>query len=501
MEEPIIVAYSQSMQIQPRRALSLGDSARRFIRSRLPVIALAVLVLFARGALASEPAIGPLSVSKENPRYFSTPGGRVVYLAGAHDGWELQDFAWGDKAPERPFDWPRFLDFLTAHHHNVIRLWCVEHTKISDADTDLTEPMPWLRVAGRGHANDGRDKFDLDRFNLAYFHRLRERVTQARERGVYVIVMLFQGWSIDDKGGKVNPWPNHPFHPSNNVNGLNGDRDADGQGSELHTWLGQNHPITRRQRDYVRRVVEAVNDLDNVLYEIANESHTGSLDWQNRMVDFIRATERTLGKSHPVGITVPFGGERQAELNEELFESKADWISPNRESGGFNYRDNPPPADGRKVVLSDSDHLQGNSLQDHRWVWKTFCRGHNVLFMDRWTEEPHSPLRGQVRRAIGQTVDFARRMDLARTVPQAESASTGYCLVNPGRACLVYQPNGGAFTVDLPETQNELAVEWLEPRSGNTRPGEPVRGGGTQTFQPPFGGDAVLWLGVQAKAP
>ncbi|UCC17485.1 MAG: aldo/keto reductase, partial [Dehalococcoidales bacterium] len=45
------------------------------------------------------------------------------------------------------------------------------------------------------------------------------------------------------------------------------------------------------------------------------------------------------------------------------------------------YRDNPPFADGKKVILSDTDHLWGIG-GDVAWAWKTFLRGMNPLFMD-----------------------------------------------------------------------------------------------------------------------
>jgi Family of unknown function (DUF6298)/Putative collagen-binding domain of a collagenase len=438
---------------------------------------------------------GPLRRDPRNPRYFTDDSGKAIYLAGAHDGWELQDFAWGDKAREKPFDWQGFLKFLSVQHHNVIRLWSVAHTKINDADQDLTKPMPYLRVSGHGKANDGEDKFDLDRFNPAYFDRLRSRIIEARDRGIYVIVMLFQGWSIDDKGGKVNPWPYHPFHAGNNVNGVDGDLNHDGQGSELHTWLGERNPITRRQRAYVRKVIDTVNDLDNVLYEIANESHTASLEWQNRMVDFIHDYERKKGHRHPVGITVPFGGARKHGLNNDLFRSHADWISPNREApGGFNYKSNPPPADGRKVVLIDSDHLYGNKLRDYSWVWKSFCRGYNVLFMDRWTEAPDDPLRQQVRAALGQTRRFAERMNLSAMIPRTNLASSKFCLANQGQEYLVYSPRGGTVTVDLSGINANFAVEWFNPRTAETMSSPRVAGGQTISFQAPFLDDAVLHL-------
>jgi len=241
-----------------------------------------------------------------------------------------------------------------------------------------------------------------------------------------------------------------------------------------------------------------VNDLDNVLYEIANESHSASLDWQNRMVDFIHTSERTKPKQHPVGITVPYGGARRSGLNDELLQSRADWISPNREAaGGFNYRDNPPPGDGRKVVLTDSDHLHGNSLRDYSWVWKSFCRGHNVLFMDRWTEEPNDPLRIQVRKALGHTRRFAEKMDLAATQPRPDLASTKYCLAHPGREYLMYLPTVATVSVDLTAAKARFSVEWLDPETGRAQNSTPVTGGAWREFTAPYPHQAVLYLCVQ----
>lgn len=57
-------------------------------------------------------------------------------------------------------------------------------------------------------------------------------------------------------------------------------------------------------------------------------------------------------KQHHVGMTFQY----QGGTNENLFNSPADWISPNPGGG---YRDDPPPNDGRKIVLNDTDHLWG----------------------------------------------------------------------------------------------------------------------------------------------
>ncbi len=458
-------------------------------RTRTVLGALAISLVAT--ALFAQTANGPLQVSKSGGRYFVDQQGQAVYLAGAHDGWELQDFAWGDGAREGPFDWDGFLEFLAKEHHNVIRLWVVEHTKIVDADQDATSPMPYLRVAGQGRANDGQDRFDLDQFNQAYFDRLRTRVIQARDRGIYVIVMLFQGWSIEDKGGRVNPWPYHPFHKANNINDVDGDVDGDAQGRDVHTWLGEEHFITRRQRAYVRQVIDTVNDLGNVLYEIANESHGGSTRWQYEMIRFVRDYERTKGWQHPVGMTFQYPGGSNAAL----WKSPADWISPGRQAtGGYNFLENPPPGDGRKIVLSDTDHQDGNNCRDHTWVWKTFCRGHNLLFMDRWTEAPDDPQRILVRQALGHTQAYARKIDLAAMMPSETIASSKYCLVRPGVEYLIYLPTPQLVDVDLTGVSGQFQVEWFDPRAAAATAADPVNGGAHRTLQAPFDGDAVLYL-------
>lgn len=57
-----------------------GQSAAAFV--------VALVAVASSGAL-TEPARGPLRVSEANPRYFTDGSGRAIYLAGAHDGWEL----------------------------------------------------------------------------------------------------------------------------------------------------------------------------------------------------------------------------------------------------------------------------------------------------------------------------------------------------------------------------------------------------------------------------
>jgi hypothetical protein len=146
-------------------------------------------------------ASGPLCPHPENPRYFADAGRKPVYLTGSHTWNTLQDMETASSASV--FEFSAYLDFLERHHHNFIRLWRWEQaawdlTASFPFDTDSKKvlavaPHPWPRTGG-GSAFDGRPRFDLEQFDAAYFERLLHRVQAAGRRGIYVSVVLFEGW-------------------------------------------------------------------------------------------------------------------------------------------------------------------------------------------------------------------------------------------------------------------------------------------------------------------
>jgi hypothetical protein len=452
----------------------------------------------APAAAASGAATGPLREHPTNPRYFTDDGQRAVYLTGSHTWDNLQDM--GESSPPVAFDFEAYLAFLARHEHNFIRLWRWELLAWDTAANDreaprrlVTSPHPWART-GPGLAADGQPRFNLDQLDHAYFLRLRERVLAARDRGIYVAVMLFEGWGLQHLEGA---WKSHPFHPDNHVNGLAPDADGDGRGIEVHTL--QVPAVTRLQEAYVRRVIEAVNDLDNVLYEIANESGAYSTAWQEHFIRFIRETEQGRPKQHPVGMTFQYSRHPQHRgRNDTLFRGPANWVSPNPDAPGHDYRTNPPPATGAKVILADTDHLWGIG-GDVAWVWKSFLRGLNPIFMDPYRE---AVLRGgreahweTVRRAMGVTRRLSLQVDLATLTPQDPLASPGWCLAAPGREYLVFAPAGQEVSVDLTSAPGDWRIAWIHPVEGSeVHPDTPISGGTRRTLKSPFAGDTILHL-------
>ncbi len=488
---------------RPRRSFDLREK-RLF--EQLDEEEAKALPLLAK-VMAEKRAAGPLRVHPTNPRYFTdgtkTADGslRAVYLTGSHTWNNLIDMGKGDP-PER-FDFDAYLDFLERHGHNFIRLWAWDSatwdTRANGAlGKDFVHrvaPLPWART-GPGKARDGKPRFDLTKFDPAYFERLRERVRAAGRRGIYVSVMLFEGWGLfhgNRRRGTPEGWAwhTHPFHPDNNVNGINGDFDGDGVTGEVHSIARASGKVNAIQAAYIRKVVDTVNDLDNVLYEVINEG--GQKEWDWWVVKTIHDHERNKPKRHPVGIT-GHGAEKLASM----VASPAEWISPGRVDG---FGEDPPAWNGKQVSLLDTDHIWGVG-GNAAWAWKSFLRGHNPLFMDPYdgtvlgkASDPRWP---PVRRALGQTRRFAERINLAAITPRGELASSGYCLADPGKEYLIYLPSGGSVTADLSAARGELAVEWFDPARDKITAAGKTTGGARREFKAPFTGAAVLYLAVGA---
>ena len=455
-------------------------------------LCLCLFIYSAGEVIHAAPTNGPLRVCGDNPNYFADKDGKAILLVGSHVWYNLVDM--GPEDPPKPFDYDAYLEWMKGLHHNFMRMWAWEmvqwDTKANgaharkDVTTFYVTPHPWLRC-GDGKALDGKPKFDLTKFDPAYFERLRRRVDAARKKGIYVSIMLFEGWAmqrIEDS------WKLHPFNPQNNINGINGDANGDGKGLEVYELAVS--AVTEIQKAYIRKVIDTVNDLDNVLYEISNENHPDSTQWQYAMIRYIHDYEKSKPAQHPVGMTFQYKGG----ANQTLFDSPAEWVSPNPEGG---YRDNPPAGNGTKVVLTDTDHLWGIG-GNQAWVWKSFTRGLNPIFMDPYDGvvlgSRFDPKFEPIRRSMGYALEFAKRLDLNHCKPMNDLSTTGYCLAKPGNQYLVYQPESGkSFKLKL--RKGKYNAEWFDPSKGKTVSKQEVTAAGDQTeFSNPVNGEAVLFV-------
>ena len=141
-----------------------------------------IAVLFCLASVASG---SPLSLNRENPHYFEYRGrATVLVTSGEHYGGVIN----------QDFDYRRYLDELARNHLNLTRVWSgsyreqpgnfhIGNNTLAPKRERFVSPWPRSETPG---ALDGGKRFDLKRWNAAYFARLRNFLREASRRGVVV---------------------------------------------------------------------------------------------------------------------------------------------------------------------------------------------------------------------------------------------------------------------------------------------------------------------------
>ncbi len=468
---------------------------------------------------AAEPSTariaGPLVVSA-NPNYFKDASGTVLILNGSQTWNTFQDF--GSSGSVQTLDFNAFVKFLLAHGHNFTLLWLTELPKFcgfpstANSPPDLTvSPFPWRRT-GPGTATDGGLKFDLTKFDQSYFDRLRTRVKALDNAGIYGGVYLFTG-----------EWLNifrcssdgYPFTGANNINGIDDGYTGGKKGISSITMTAPN-AITRFQDTFVEKVIDTLNDLPNVLWIVSEEAPANSTWWNDHQISHVRAYESKKPHQHPIGYAALIGAP-----DTTIYNSDADWVAPQVRISATTSCGSGKPA--CKVNVNDSDHSyfgmwNDTAQQNRNYEWQNFMNGNQVLFMDPYVAYYPRERRNlcasptnaicsgpdtrydNFRDNLGYILRYSHKLNLANVTPHNSLCSTGFCLAQTpsvGAEYLAYAPSGGLFTIDLSAmpSSRRLALEWFNPSTGTSIIGDPIPpGSSSQSFTPPFTGDAVLYL-------
>jgi hypothetical protein len=516
-----IGCHLKSRPMPRLRALEIGRSAVKrthtlHVGRGLALLAM-IFLLLARclQSQTNPPIVAPL-VASSNVHYFKDANGHAVILTGSQSWNTFQDF--GTDGKPQPLDFKAFVKFLAKHGQNFTLLWTVEMPKfchhpntVGPPPAFTVRPLPWERT-GPARATDGGLKFNLTRFNQSFFDRLRARVQALDAAGVYAGVYLFTGEYLLKYRCSTD---GYPLTGANNINGVDDGYVSGRTGTNAITMTAPN-AITKVQDAYVKKVIDTLNDLPNVLWIVSEESSPDSTWWNGHMISLISAYESRKPYQHPVGYATLTGAPDAI-----LYNSDADWVAPKARISPIWSCGSGKPA--CKVNINDSDHSyweiwNDTPQQNRNWAWENFMNGNQVLFMDpylvyypRENRNPCvSPKHGicsapdkrwdNLRNNLGYVLRYSRRFNLLHTYPQPGLSSTGYCLVEAtpaGDKYLVYAPGGGLFRVNLSEMSNArtLAVEWFKPSIGAVIVRKPIRSGSSsEVFIPPFRGDAVLYL-------
>ena len=426
-----------------------------------------------------------LSVSGTNSRYLINGLGEPVFLAG----WNYWNFVQdgGDTNPPPAFDFDAAVSHTLSHglNHMQFYQWC--HAKHISW---YMRYQPFART-GPGNALDGGLKFDLTSWDSNYFDRVRNRIIQCGQNGIYVTINFWHGFSYNNAWGSA--WSANPYHASNNINSINGDSRSTGHGFDCYTLA--NSAVTAIQESYVEHMIDVLNDLDNVIWHICEEpdgsysdgsGHTPA-QWTEYFVDYVHTYEATKPKQHPV---LWSGGAAMPDAT--LLASDADCIAPGSEL----------LSDGTKVVLNDTDHIIWDS-EDAQWPWRAFCLGNSGFWImdggysdydDQDGPQTYANSEG-IRTNNGYALALSQLADLLHMQPQnggTNPSNTGYCLYPVSSSYheyILFQPSNSNATLDLSSESGGTTfnIRKINVSDGSADTAQTTTGGASRTITQPSG--------------
>ncbi len=259
-------------------------------------LALLGLALFSNHLITADepldkPSANPFSLHAANPRYFAFRGKPTVLVtSGEHYGLLLNG----------AYDYRVYLAELAKHGLNHTRVFSGAYREIAMSFNITQNPLapthddyvcPWQRVEQK-HA-DGAPKFDLTKWDPAYFQRLRAIVSAASELGIVIELTLYSPM--------YNPelWDVNPMNVRNNINGV-------GDCGSLEVYTALRADLLDVQTSFAQKVVAELLPYDNVYFEVCNEPYFGGVtdQWQRRLIDAIAEKQQELGCKKLISVNV-----------------------------------------------------------------------------------------------------------------------------------------------------------------------------------------------------
>jgi len=465
-----------------------------------------------------------------NPSYLTFRGKATILVgSGEHYG----------AVVNRDFDYRRYLDTLAAAGLNLTRLFVgTYYEKPGDfgigANTLAPGPgralVPWARSDTPGGA-DGGAKFDLSRWDPAYFERLRAFAAEAGKRGIVVEVVLFSSYYGSG-------WPYSPLNTANNVNGT-------GAVPKEKAQTLDNGNLLAEQERVVRKIVAELRDFDNVYYEIQNEpwadheaaadvvnvsvlpgdvsppgafwknrvdlAGSESLAWQARMAAVVAEEEARLGVRHLVAQNYcnhryPL---RDVDPRVSILNFHYAWPEAATLNAGlgrvvsFDETGFASPSD--RVAAPETDAVY------RRQAWEFLMAGGGIFSMldysfavghEDGTFVNRAPGGGSpaLRRQLRVLKDFLHSFDIPDLEPRpglvesSPGAFTRALETKKERGIYVRGDGRSVLRLDLPK--GDWREEWIDTKTGAVaRSGAFAHeGGGRELSSPPYVGDVALRL-------
>ncbi|NND08992.1 MAG: hypothetical protein HKN87_21680 [Saprospiraceae bacterium] len=433
--------------------------------------------------------IGPLCLHPDNPHYFLYKGKAMALITSAEHYGAVINGA---------FDYITYLQTLKAAGMNYTRIFAgtyfeipgafnIQHNTLAPSPDDRT--LPWTTILD---PTQGLIRYDLIRWNDTYFNRLHDFMKLADTLDIIVEVTLFSSIYSEDT------WSLLPGNPKNNIN-------IDHPISKIQAHTLDNGELLIHQENFVRKLVEELNEYDHFFFEIQNEpwsdhpttvlntvnkedllvdewqqrvdyARESALAWQEKMASIIANAEEDLPKKHLIAQNYANFKVSIPEVSSNISILNFHYAWPEAVTWNYNYD---------KVIGYDESGFAGSSDKVYRrHAWQFMLSGgglfNNLDYSFYVGEEEgkgsnDAPGGGSVELRFQLKVlsEFLHEFDLASLVPNNDLV-----IRSPGLQTFTMSDNAGTHAIyvrshgvdssyiDIQVHVSEYAVQFLDPTTG-----------------------------------
>ncbi|MFZ3169764.1 MAG: hypothetical protein WA130_19295 [Candidatus Methanoperedens sp.] len=489
------------------------------------------------GSPGSSPGVvqEPIKLHPDNNHYFLYNGKPTILIgSNEHYGAVLN----------LDFDYDIYLNELQSKGLNYVRIFSGTYIEPNpnmgswwDIDDNTLAPTnngfisPWARSTTKGFAGDSNSyKFDLSRWDTEYFNRLRDFVGKADSKGIVVEYVFFcPFWSKDDKKAPLpNMWARSPMNIINNINNVGATASWDNDGYDM-VWDvragNHNGGLTPYMDNMVTKVVQELNEFDNVIFQSGIETYKGdgnggnsdpAVTMETVFEDYINSkiVAADTPKKHLISQNRDAAWGTTKNIKNGV--SVLSWDAGDKSDIVAKFYNLNKP-------LSNDEFAYGGrgEVQYRRAGWKWIIDGGAIFDM---LDLSFTPYRGEeagtkimpnatstggtrllggsaaIRTQLGILNDFIHSFNFVKMTPNNSILTSGApsgtrALVETGKQYAIYLPAGKSANLIINLPAGNYKADWVNTKTGNIDKTEDIvghTGGNRALLSPGYSEDIAL---------
>ncbi|RNL52604.1 pectate lyase [Pedobacter jejuensis] len=377
-----------------------------------------------------------------------------------------------------------------------------DHERIRRMDGEVWAPfyeLPFAR-SGRDRAWDGLSKYDIKKYNLWYWDRLKTFANLADQKGLVLIHENYFQHNIIEAGAH---YADFPCRTANNINNTGFPEPVPYAGDKRIFMAEQFYDISNENRKaihqaYIRKCLENFDGNSGVIQLIGAE-FTGPLHFVQFWLDTIKEWEKETGKHPIVGLSVTkdvqdaiLADKQRADIVDLIdikywhYQADGTAYAPN---GGLNLapRQHARLLKPKKASFEEVYHAV--SEYRNKFPEKAVMYSGDNFDSFGWAVLMAGGSLSNVQNIDAATLNSISKM---RTFLPAGKNTQQYGLENAGKNYILYNASTASATLDLGKISGKFVVKIIDAKNGSLLKEEKISGNAIAKINKVGKGDEVI---------